>query len=134
MATTEKLNVTRANAMRNVLAVLDEYEITWEDDTRAALERILASFTRPSVPKGETPARKQNRKILADNLEIVAAAGEQGITAPEFAQTCPNFPTNNEGKPSINKGTAVLVQGVNEGILRKITPEKRSQPLRYVLA
>jgi hypothetical protein len=55
------------------------------------------------------------------------------LTAREFANLAKNFPIDNMGRPSIHKATAVLVQGINDGVLIKITPQKKNSPMLYAL-
>lgn len=134
MATT-KFNVTRKAALLNALAALKDADIAFEDDTVAVLENMAAKLVTVPKTKSESAAHKQNAQLLEDNLEIIAATEEQGITAREFANSAADgFPVNTEGKRSVNKATAILRQGVNDGILRAIMAEKKSQPMRYAIA
>lgn len=129
-----KFNVTRKAALLNALAALKDADITFEDDTVAVLENMAAKMVTAPKAKGESAAHKQNAQLLADNLDLIAATEDKGITAREFANgAADGFPVNTEGKRSVNKATAILRQGVNDGILRAIMAEKKSQPMRYAV-
>jgi hypothetical protein len=133
MANTQ-FNVTRKAAILNALAAFKDADITFEDDTIAVLENMAAKLVTTPKAKGESAAHKQNAQLLTDNLDLIAATEDKGITAREFANcAAEGFPVNTEGKRSVNKATAVLRQGVNEGILRAIMSEKKSQPMRYAV-
>ena len=129
-----KFNVTRKAALLNALAALKDADIAFEDDTVAVLENMAAKMVTTPKAKGESAAHKQNAQLLADNLDLIAATEDKGITAREFANgAADGFPVNTEGKRSVNKATAILRQGVNDGILRAIMAEKKSQPMRYAV-
>ena len=129
-----KFNVTRKAALLNALAAFKDADITFEDDTVAVLENMAAKMVTAPKAKGESAAHKQNAQLLADNLDLIAATEDKGITAREFANgAADGFPVNTEGKRSVNKATAILRQGVNDGILRAIMAEKKSQPMRYAV-
>lgn len=117
-------NVTRAQALTTILEVTKDME--FEDDTRAVLENMLLRLSASKSQKESTVA-KTNRETLQSLIAKITDKGEEGITAREFSQELP-WTTD---KAPVQKATRILVQGVNEGVLETVMPEKKSQPMRY---
>ncbi len=96
------------------------------------VDNMLSKLGSSKKSNTETKAHYQNARILQDNLYLFQE-GAQAFTAREFANSAKNFPVDNTGRPSIHKATAVLVQGVNDGILERVISEKKSNPAKYAL-
>lgn len=126
-----KFNVTRKQALESIIefAKANEYDNT---DVMDVLENMLSKLQTTSKRSGETVAHKTNATMLQKYLNLFE--GGVVLTSREFANSAIGFPVDNTGRPSVHKATAVLVQGVNDGILVKVSPEKKSQPMGYKLA
>lgn len=125
-----KFNVTRKDALSTILTFARDNNFD-NEDVLAVLDNMLNKLSTTSKTTGETKAHKDNAKLLENNLHLLNGTP---LTAREFANAAKNFPLDNTGRPSVHKATAILVQGVNDGILDKISPEKKSNPMRYVVA
>jgi len=126
-----KFNVTRKQALESIIefAKANEYDNT---DVMDVLENMLSKLQTTSKRSGETIAHKTNATMLQKYLNLFE--GGVVLTSREFANSAIGFPVDNTGRPSVHKATAVLVQGVNDGILVKVSPEKKSQAMGYKLA
>lgn len=126
-----KFNVTRKQALESIIefAKANEYDNT---DVMDVLNNMLSKLQTTSKRSGETAAHKTNAKMLQKYLNLFANGVV--LTSREFANNADGFPVDNMGRPSVHKATAILVQGVNDGILVKVSPEKKSKPMGYKLA
>lgn len=130
MATT-KFDVTRKSALDAAIAALKDNGIEFEDDTIKVLENMSAKLIATPKTRGESEAHKQNAKTLDDNLDVIIAAGDAGISAREFAVAV--LPKVGDNKPAVQKATRILLQGANDKKLIKVPQTKKSEPIRYKL-
>lgn len=126
-----KYNVTRKDALSAIITFARENGYD-NNDVFEVVDNMLSKLSTTSKRSGETVAHKNNAKLLLANLNVFNDV--DSLSAREFANIVPNFPVDNMGRPSIHKATAILVQGVNDGVLVKVAPEKKSQPMRYTRA
>lgn len=94
------------------------------------VDNMLSKLGSSKKSNTETKAHYQNARILQDNLHLLQG---NALSAREFANSAKNFPVDNTGRPSIHKATAILVQGVNDGILERVISEKKSNPAKYTV-
>jgi len=128
----KKFNVTRKDALNQIIAFARENGYD-NADVLEVVDNMLSKLqTTATKNTGETVAHRQNAKLLEKNLHLFEGE-DVALTAREFATTAKDFPVDNTGRPSVHKATAILVQGINDGILTKVAPEKKSQPMRYAL-
>lgn len=126
-----KFNVTRRDALSAIIDFARENGYD-NSDVMDVLDNMLSKLAPTSKRSGETPAHKQNAALLANNMNVFEDGNT--VSAREFANIVPNFPLDTNGRPSVHKATAVLVQGVNDGVLVKAPTEKKSAPMRYARA
>lgn len=123
--------ITRRDALTKVWEFAKDNGILEMTENAEGLEQTINNMLKALAPKssktGESTATKQNRATLAELMDKVILSGASGITAREFAKELP-WTTD---KAPVQKATRILVQGVNEGILETVMPEKKSQPMRY---
>lgn len=127
----KKFNVTRKDALNQIIVFARENGYD-NADVLEVVDNMLSKLQTTTKNTGETVAHRQNAKLLEKNLYLFEGE-DVTITAREFANTAKDFPIDNTGRPSVHKATAILVQGINDGILTKVTPEKKSHPMRYAL-
>ena len=127
----KKFNVTRKDALNQIIAFARENGYD-NADVLEVVDNMLSKLQVTTKNTGETVAHRQNAKLLEKNLHLFEGE-DVALTAREFASSAKDFPIDNTGRPSVHKATAILVQGINDGILTKVVPEKKSQPMRYAL-
>jgi hypothetical protein len=126
-----KFNVTRHDALAAIITFARDNDYD-NADVLAVLDNMLSKLVTTPKRSGETPTHKTNAAILAGNMGFFDDGNT--VSAREFANMVPNFPLDNMGRPSVHKATAILVQGVNDGVLVKAPTEKKSAPMRYARA
>ena len=124
--------ITRRDALTQVWNFAKENGVLENRENAEGLEQTIEKMIAALAPKGhkdgeESKVAKENRATLQKLMDKIAATEERGITAREFAMELP-WTTD---KAPVQKATRILVQGVNEGVLVAIKPEKKSQPMRY---
>jgi len=127
----KKFNVTRKDALNQIIVFARENGYD-NADVLEVVDNMLSKLQTTTKNTGETVAHRQNAKLLEKNLHLFEGE-DVALTAREFASAAKDFPIDNTGRPSVHKATAILVQGINDGILTKVVPEKKSQPMRYAL-
>jgi hypothetical protein len=127
----KKFNVTRKDALNQIIVFARENGYD-NADVLEVVDNILSKLQTTTKNTGETAAHRQNAQLLEKNLHLFEGE-DVALTAREFATTAKDFPVDNTGRPSVHKATAILVQGINDGILTKVAPEKKSHPMRYAL-
>jgi hypothetical protein len=127
----KKFNVTRKDALNQIIVFARENGYD-NADVLEVVDNMLSKLQTATKNTGETAAHRQNAQLLEKNLHLFEGE-DVALTAREFATTAKDFPVDNTGRPSVHKATAILVQGINDGILTKVAPEKKSHPMRYAL-
>jgi len=127
----KKFNVTRKDALNQIIVFARENGYD-NADVLEVVDNMLSKLQTTTKNTGETVAHRQNAKLLEKNLHLFDGE-DVALTAREFATIAKDFPVDNTGRPSVHKATAILVQGINDGILTKVAPEKKSHPMRYAL-
>ena len=127
----KKFNVTRKDALNQIIVFARENGYD-NADVLEVVDNMLSKLQTTTKNTGETVAHRQNAKLLEKNLHLFEGE-DVALTAREFANIAKDFPIDNTGRPSVHKATAILVQGINDGILTKVAPEKKSHPMRYAL-
>lgn len=125
------VKITRKDALSAAITFMNDNGYD-NEDVMNVLNNMLNKLSTTSKRSGETAAHKKNAILLQDNIHLFD--NENVLTARMFANDANNFPVDTNGRPSVHKATAVLVQGVNDGFLVKVPSEKKSAPMQYKLA
>lgn len=135
MATT-KTGITRRDALTLVWEFAKENGFTdtenYFDGIGETINKMITSLSTKNVPTGPSQTQIDNAETLDKHIDVIINAGDEGISAREFAVAV--LPKTTDGKPAVQKATRVLLQGVNDKKLERVPQEKKSQPMRYKVA
>ena len=120
-----QFNITRKQALSNVLDALAENGIEFENDTLAVVENMFSQLNaKSSKPKGTSKTAKRNLELAQ---KIAVDMDGKTFTAKEVKEL------GYAEIGSIQKATAILTLGAEKGVFDTIQPKTKSGSLSYIV-